>query len=171
MIRRKKSKFRQRADVHVLRRVRNVVHTGKYLKQLKGKTDITPAFLLSCFKIWYSAYEHLDNAFGDRLNLPYRVMRHLTRTIIRFAHATCNNLNKIFGEKTSNNSYYNKVAYRSTSASHIPLQPKCAALPSAFLAELLSPTSKTFTTNDNTIRLANLLKNSPNLCLTVKSVF
>src|SRR5262249_27137252 len=75
------------------------VHTGKYLKQLKGKTDITPAFLLSCFKIWYSAYEHLDNAFGDRLNLPYRVMRHLTRTIIRFAHATCNNLNKYSARK------------------------------------------------------------------------
>jgi hypothetical protein len=63
------------AYVHVLRRARNLVHAGKYLKELKHKNEITPAYLRSCFKIWYDAYGHLDKAFGDRLNLPFRIVR------------------------------------------------------------------------------------------------
>src|SRR5580704_5684325 len=34
---------------HVVRRVRNLVHAAKYLKEMKGK-DVTPAFLRSCFQ-------------------------------------------------------------------------------------------------------------------------
>jgi hypothetical protein len=60
---------------HVPRRVRNLAHPGKFLKELKRKNEMTPAFLRSCFKIWYDAYEHLDKAFGDRLNLPFRMVR------------------------------------------------------------------------------------------------
>jgi hypothetical protein len=50
---------------HVVRRVRNLVHAAKYLKEMKGK-DVTPAFLRSCFKISLDAYDCLVKALAGR---------------------------------------------------------------------------------------------------------
>jgi hypothetical protein len=50
---------------HVVRRVRNLVHAAKYLKEMKGK-DVTPAFLRSCFKISLGAYDCLVKALAGR---------------------------------------------------------------------------------------------------------
>jgi hypothetical protein len=50
---------------HVVRRIRNLVHPAKYLKEMKGK-DVTPAFLRSCFKISLDAYDCLVKALAGR---------------------------------------------------------------------------------------------------------
>jgi hypothetical protein len=54
------------AYAHVVRRVRNLVHPAKYLKEL-GPKEITPQFLRSCFKISYDVYTHLERALNDRM--------------------------------------------------------------------------------------------------------
>jgi hypothetical protein len=54
------------AYAHVVRRVRNLVHPAKYLKEL-GTKEITPQFLRSCLKISYDVYTHLERALNDRM--------------------------------------------------------------------------------------------------------
>jgi hypothetical protein len=51
------------AYVHVVRRVRNLVHPGKYMKEISG-TEVTAAYLCSCFKICHGAFDHLVKALG-----------------------------------------------------------------------------------------------------------
>jgi hypothetical protein len=46
------------ACVHVVRRVRNLVHPEKYIKEISG-TEITPPYFRACFKTCHGAYGHL----------------------------------------------------------------------------------------------------------------